>query len=732
MLNAGGNGQNTTYSGQLSVSGGSLGKWGSGILVLANSNNSYAGGTTLYGGELSIAGNAYVSGSATPITFNGGILQVTGNALTSIDSHPVNWLTFNGGFDVASASNTFSTAYSLGGSGSLTKLGAGMLVLGASDSISGPTTIGGGAIQINNNNGLLNSTVAVNANNGLLFGNGVTAPTIGGLSGNGNVTLATVNSVAATLTAGGNGQNTTYTGVLGGSGALVKNGSGMLTLQGNNTYNGTTTVSGGSLVLDSNTPNAGYTYSGGSIAVNNGSTLVLNLAKYVFNGTLFQFDANGGGTIYTEGGGNGGGFVVNSPITFATTGGARDYLSGPLGVNINGQSLNFNVVRGSDPTTDLTVSTVLWNTGSITKTGNGIMAVSVNPTYSGNTTVNGGEITFTSALNWSVSGNININGGDFDLAGGNTRLVNMNSGKAVTFGTSGGTLSLNGVNFYQSSGSMSIANSGGAESFITAAFATGNYGINANGLPVVFNLTRGTAASDVKVMAPIWNNGSLVETGNGILELSGYNSYSGPTTISGGTLLIDGGGALGNGNYTYPITDNSAVIFNSSNNQTLVGSATGSGSLTQNGQSVLTLSNTNGYTGGTTIGGGDLQFGINNALPVSGAITVNGGTLDMNSFLGSAGSVTLVNGTIAATSGGTLTGTNYAVQNGSVFAVLAGAATPLVKTTAGTVSLFGNNSYGGGTTISAGLLRLGNSARWAPAAWSPTAARWTWPPGARP
>ena len=92
-----------------------------------------------------------------------------------------------------------------------------------------------------------------------------------------------------------------------------------------------------------------------------------------------------------------------------------------------------------------------------------------------------------------------------------------------------------------------------AQSWIVTT-ATTNAGINTNGKTVSFNITRGGAVSDLKVTAPVWNSGSLAESGDGILELDAINTYTGGTTISGGTLLIGGGGQLHSGAYAGTIS----------------------------------------------------------------------------------------------------------------------------------------------------------------------------------
>ena len=103
-----------------------------------------------------------------------------------------------------------------------------------------------------------NSTVTVSTNNGLLFNTNsgaITTFNVGGLAGSGNISLAD-GSYPVTLSAGGNGAGTTYSGALSGSGGLTKTGSGTLVLCGSNTYTGGTTIAAGTLKLDFSQPGA--------------------------------------------------------------------------------------------------------------------------------------------------------------------------------------------------------------------------------------------------------------------------------------------------------------------------------------------------------------------------------------------------------------------------------------------------------------------------------------------
>ena len=109
--------------------------------------------------------------------------------------------------------------------------------------------------------------------------------------------------------------------------------------------------------------------------------------------------------------------------------------------------------------------------------------------------------------------------------------------------------------------------------------------------------------------APIAGLGILIKNGAGKLTLANDNTYTGMTSVGGGTLQIGAGGTTGGmvGN----IADNSAVVFNRSDASTYPGVISGSGTLTQAGTGKLTLIGNSTFAGVTTINpGSTLQIGV--------------------------------------------------------------------------------------------------------------------------
>ncbi len=194
-------------------------------------------------------------------------------------------------------------------------------------------------------------------------------------------------------------------------------------------------------------------------------------------------------------------------------------------------------------------------------------------------------------------------------------------------------------------------------------------------------------------------SGNLTKDGSGMLTLSTINTYTGATAINAGTLNLTGSLAG-----TAITVSGTAVLSESA-----TGGISGAASLIHSSSATSTLFGTNSYLGGTTINAGTLVLGhATNTLADTGAVTVDGATavLSIGGNSDTVGAVSLKNGASITGSGGVLTGSSYAVESGSISAILGGFGIAMTKSTGGIATLSGANNYTGGTSITAGTVKL--------------------------
>jgi len=431
--------------------GGSIGltKLGANTLSLTGANT-YTGVTTLSGGKLNlgVAESAGVSGplgkSATnnpgSIVLNGGCLQYSA----------VNQNDYSGRFSTAENQKynvdtngqnvTWSTALTSAG-GSLIKTGDGTLTLTAASTFDGTTTISGGFLNLANSLALQNSMV-VTGGFGLIFDQSVSshAFTLGGLSGDAPLSLTDNGGNAVTLTVVNSDM---YTGVISGSGELVKSGMGIVTLSKANNYEGATTIASGILAVTANGALGSENARG--VTVGSGATLQVKDVSYtvaealVINGSGHE----GAGAIVATGNSTYAGAItaqtdasisVASESSLTLTGGVTKNgtvltFAGGGTVNINGVGIS-----GASENSDLVIdaSTVVLNT--------------VN-NYNGPTTVQNGGTLRLGASNVLPSAPAT----DLALTGGGTLDLQANSDAVAS-------LALNSGKVIASSGTITATN----------------------------------------------------------------------------------------------------------------------------------------------------------------------------------------------------------------------------------------------------------------------------------
>ena len=692
---------------------------------------------------------------------------------------------------------------------SLNKSGSGAWTLSGTNTYTGNTTISAGTLKIGLTNGLVNGVLLGNSSTGsgstldmtaagnyVMNSYGASSATYGqsmvftnSSGGGGNYTLTftnlnnyvsggaaagrTLNNASANLTVaftgavdigsssnnevtftgpGGFTINGSLTNSLAGVRGLTKSGDGTLTLNAASGYNGTTTLSSGTIALGANGTlgTNSVIMSGGTLAVGTSSSTIKDLT--VNNGTI-----TGTGTL------------TSTNFTFANTSTAG-------------------------------VSATLAGSAVLTKSGAGATTLSGNNSYSGLTTVSAGTLTL-SGNNSTASGGVTLTAGTLNInnnnALGSGRLtltagtINNTSGAAVVneannavtlaSGLSFGTLASNSSNDLDlGTGTVTVSTSRtltllGAETTLkmgtlenTSANTDRTFTFNGTGNTMLFrgfNIATTTATATTNSLAGSANltisgviaNGNLNANGvnirgTGTTTFSGANTYTGGTEVFSGATLVYGAnnvtsdtggqmavsGTLDIASYndtvssvkvnaggllrgttgvltasSFDITDANTVSAN------LGGS---SATLDKGGQGTVTLlSGANTYGGKTTIDGGTIKLGSNTALgSTAGATTVGtGGFLDLNgqtgvaealNYTGTGGLLNSAAGTTATVSGAVDIGSGMTVETvgditlsgqltGSVSKNLTKSGAGTLKFTASNSTFTGTNKVSGGTLL---------------------------------
>ncbi|MGO4741761.1 autotransporter-associated beta strand repeat-containing protein [Bosea sp. 2KB_26] len=501
------------------------------------------------------------------------------------------------------------------------------------------------------------------------------AVTLGALSGGGLISNQSASD--KTLTIGGLNESTTFSGRMysaGGAGtlAVVKEGTGTLTLTGANTYSGGTTILAGTLQVG----NGGAT---GSITGN-----VVNHAALVFNRSdIFTFAGNingtgsvthsGGGTLTLTGanGWTGGTIITNGSMLVIGNGGTTGSITGNV---VNHAELVFNrsdnvTFAGNINGTGFVIQSggTLTLTGANGWTGGTIISVGTLQIGNGGTTgsitsnvLNNAALVFNRSDSVTFAGNINGTGSVTQSGGGTLTLTGGANGW-----TGGTTITIGST--------LQIGNGGATGSLGSGAVTNGGIlAFNRNNMQIVSNTISG--------------GGELRQLGTGTTILTGTNTYGGGTTISAGTLQVGDGGAtgtLGSG----AVNNGGALVFNRAGQVTQTGAISGSGTLRKEGTGELVLTGSHSYSGATTVNAGTLS--VNGVLSASSQVTVNpGGTLGGN---GTVTTTQINGGTLSpGNSVGTIAiGGNLSFTAGSTYRAEIQGATADRADVAGTASLAG-------------------------------------------
>ncbi|HEY1684655.1 MAG TPA: autotransporter-associated beta strand repeat-containing protein [Tepidisphaeraceae bacterium] len=506
--------------------------------------------------DAALAGST-LANATNGLFFSGGKLQFQGtsSALNFVQAN----MNSTNAMNLSSAANntvTYTGTIGLTGTNAINFVGPGNFILNGSSNGIGYTSGAGGTISITAGTvqSQIDNPFTTNATISLSSGATLNLTDTGGTDHNLEIKSL---SGAGSVQTGASGNNTiqidnaatTFSGVISGAGSIDLE-SGTQTLSGANTYSGATEIEGS-----------------GILALGNASALSPNTQLYIFGTGTFSI----GSLAYT--------------------------LENQIASSNSASSIAGTGVLTIDSDVNSQINSIIKTTGAsvnfISTSGNGLLQLGGNSTYSGATNINSGTVQI----------------------GTNNNALPQNT--AVTI-ASGATLDLNG--YTQQVGSLA---------------GTGT--VQTNGGTLIDGETASSTFS-----GNITGSGSLaIAGGNGILTLATANTYTGPTILTSGTLLIDndnevnygaGGFSFGTGqlklmNYTSNLSFNSGNVIlgaQSGAASTLAGSITGGASLTAAGPGTLILTSTgNNYTGGTTITGGNLQFAAG-AFPAGTTITPQG------------------------------------------------------------------------------------------------------------
>jgi fibronectin-binding autotransporter adhesin len=433
-------------------------------------------------------------------------------------------------------------------------------------------------------------------------------------------TLGTLTGAGNDVTFGGAG-NITAGAVTTGAGAVNINSTGNVTFNGTtaNTYTGTTTVNSGTLVLAKSAStdaiagnlviNGGAVQLGANFQIDNSATVTVNgSGKLDVNGnteTLRQLTSTSSTAAVTLGTGT---LNLNSPSNANTN--YAGTITGAAGSN-------FNVVGA----------------GKVSLSGD-------NSGFVGTINVNSGTLHVSGSNNAAGAGTVNVaTGGNLQVQGGVTVATPMTINGT---GTSGNGAVENFGSNNTLTGNVTLAGAARIQSDSGTLTVAGPVNLGANTLTV-------GGASDTSITGLISGTAGLNKDGVGTLHLGHTgNTFSGPTTITAGTLVTDASNVF---NSTSAVTVTSGQLSLLNTSQTIATlSGAGNVDFGTAGTGKLTLSGGSSSFAGTFSGTGSLVINSGATLTLNGSfadanlnITLNGGTLILNGASYSFGTLTVSN-----------------------------------------------------------------------------------------
>jgi autotransporter-associated beta strand protein len=461
----------------------------------------------------------------------------------------------------------------------------------------GSITLDGGGYTVTGNSivvaGGLDGSAATGSNS---FGPNITlaaAETL--LAGNGSTDLTvsgTLNDNGFALTIGGGNGKTDLTNAISGSGGLIIGNTGTTTLSGpGNSFSGLTNVKTGTLLLKCSSGNAipGNLTSASTVRLN-ASNQIANTATVTLTGSGLLDTNSYSDTITALSLASNS--VKTGTGTLTLTGNVTDSGASTISGNLalGGTSQSIQVTSGATLSIPAAISG-----GGFTKTGSGTLVLSSKNSYTGGTTMSAGTLTV----------------GNSSALGSGTLTV-----QAGTLTGSGGSISL--ANAVSLAGNVTIGGS-------VALTLSGALTLTGNRTATVSNTALTTFAG---VVGQSTSGLGLTKAGLGTLVLSASNTYTGVTTVSAGTLLVNGsisgsvsvagGATLGGSGTTGAVTVSSTGVL-------LPGSSGQPGILSTGGVTMSSGANFTVALNGPAPGSGGYS-----QLVVSGPVTLNNSNLNVS------------------------------------------------------------------------------------------------------
>lgn len=454
---------------------------------------------------------------------------------------------------------------------------------------------------------------------------------------------------------------------------------------------------------------------------------------------------NGGSTGSVAGGGieNDGALVYNRTGSLTQSG----PITGPGSITVLGSvDLTLQDIANNSGTLthsgsgSLFLETSLGGSRSLVLDGGGNMVLSGAATHTGGTTVGPGGLLRTFGASGSITGAIANEGIVHFTTSSDQTYPGVISGTGDVFQSGTGTTTWTQGQTYTgntfiSAGALQIGDGSGALPGLDS-------GSVLNNSKLIYSCGSSYSSTDL----PVSGSGEMEKAGGGKLALLADWTHGGSTTIAAGHLVVGNGGS--SGWFETPVNNEGILEFKRSDDRTFGQAISGSGKLVQSGDSVLTLTADNSYTGNTEIhSGGEIRLGnggtsglVSGSLQVNvGAIlrldrtddfTLSGNIFGAGSLIKARANTVTIRGGITASgldttiSAGTLVVgeggpdgqlSGPVLNNGQLVLDSSGSRThagshsgsgSFTKRGSGTATFSGDLGHAGGTTIEAGTLRI--------------------------